>query len=364
MSARAKPWILELVPYKPGKPLEELERELGIRDSVKLASNENPLGPSPKAIAAITANAANVHRYPDGASFNLRAVLADRLDVPPDQLVFGNGSSELLELLAKVFLEPQAEIIYAWPSFAMYPIVAKGMGARTIQVPLTPDHVHDLEAMAAAVTDATSLVIVCNPNNPTGTGVGAAELDAFADALPDDVVLVIDEAYVEYARRDDFPNALAIVRRRPNTIVLRTFSKIYGLAGMRVGYSISDPGLAGLLDRSRHPFNVNLPAEIAACAALADDDHVERSRANNALGAEYLERELGKLGIRTWPTDANFMLAETGGGAYDELLRLGVIVRPMGGYEMPECVRITIGTPEENERLVKALRTTRERAAS
>lgn len=364
MTAKAKQWILDLEPYKPGKPIEELERELGIRDSVKIASNENPLGPSPKAIAATLASAASVHRYPDGASFNLRGALADRLDLPPEQFVFGNGSSELLELLAKVYLEPQAEIVYAWPSFAMYPIVAKGMGARTVEVPLTADHVHDLDAMAAAVTPATSLVIVCNPNNPTGTSVGAAELDAFADALPDDVVLVIDEAYVEYARRDDFPNALAIVRRRPNTIVLRTFSKIYGLAGMRVGYSISDPGLAGLLERSRHPFNVNLLAEIAACAALTDDEHVERSRANNAQGAEILESELAELGIRTWPTDANFLLAETGAGAYDELLRLGVIVRPMGGYDMPECVRISIGTPEENERLVKALRTLQERAAS
>jgi histidinol-phosphate aminotransferase len=364
MTNKAKRWILDLEPYKPGKPIEELERELGIRDSVKIASNENPLGPSPKAITAIGAAAANVHRYPDGASFNLRGALADRLDLPAEQFVFGNGSSEILELLAKVYLGPEAEIVYAWPSFAMYPIVAKGMGARTVEVPLTADHVHDLDAMAAAVTDATGLVIVCNPNNPTGTSVSASELDAFADELPADVILVIDEAYVEYARRDDFPNALAIVRRRPNTIVLRTFSKIYGLAGMRVGYSISDPEIAGLLERSRHPFNVNLLAEIAATAALSDADHVERSRANNAIGAETLERELGKLGIRTWPTDANFMLAETGPAAYEELLQLGVIVRPMGGYDMPECVRLSIGTPEENERLIKALQSIQERAAS
>ena len=363
MTAKAKAWILELEPYAPGKPIEELERELGIKDSVKLASNENPLGPSPKAIEAILDLAAGVHRYPDGACFALRAALSDRLGVPPDQLVFGAGSDELLELLAKVFLEPEGEIVYAWPSFAMYPIVAQGMGARAVQVLLTNDHVHDLDAMAAAVTDATRIVIVCNPNNPTGTSVGAAELERFAAALPEDVVLVIDEAYAEYARRPDFPDSLALVRNRPGTIVLRTFSKIYGLAGLRVGYSVSDVELAGLLERARHPFNVNLLAEAAASAALSDDAHVERSRENNARGAETLERELRALGIRTWPTDANFLLAETGAGIYQELLRLGVIVRPMGGFGLPDCVRITIGTPEENEKLVKALQTLRERAA-
>ena len=361
MSARIKPWILEIEPYSPGKPIEELERELGIRGSAKLASNENPLGPSPKAVDAIREHAAGVHRYPDGASFALRTALSDRLDVPPDQFVFGTGSDELLGLLAMVFLEPEGELVFAWPSFAMYPIYAKGMGARAVSVPLTESLVHDLPAMAAAVTDATRIVIVCNPNNPTGTSVGAEDLERFAASIPDDVVLVIDEAYVEYARRDDFPDALAMVRRRPNTIVLRTFSKIYGLAGLRVGYGISDRELAGVLERARHPFNVNLLAEVAARAALEDDAHVERSRENNALGAETLKRELGALGIRTWPTDANFLLAETGADSYDALLRLGVIVRPMAGFGLPDCVRITIGTPEENEKLVKALQTLRER---
>ena len=363
MSRAAKPWILEIEPYKPGKPIEELERELGIKDSVKLAANENPLGPSPRAVEAMRARAGQVNRYPDGACFELRAALADRLDLPGEQLVFGNGSSEILELLAKAFLGPENEIVYAWPSFAMYPILAKGMGARAVQVPLTPDHVHDLGAMLAAVTDATRIVIVCNPNNPTGTSVGAEALDRFADALAPDVVLVIDEAYGEYARRSDFPDALAIVRRRPNTVALRTFSKIYGLAGLRIGYGVMDRELASVLERARQPFNVNLMAEAAALAALDDTEHVERSRDTNARGLAMLEREFAAMGIRTWPSDANFFLAETGAGVFEALLPFGVIVRPLPGFGVTDCVRITVGTPAENEKLVKALATLRERGA-
>lgn len=359
MTAKVKPWILEVEPYEPGKPIGELERELGIRGTVKLASNENPLGPSPKAVEAVRRAVDGIHRYPDGASFGLRAALSEKLDVPGDHLVFGTGSDELLELLAKVYLEPGCEVVYAWPSFAMYPIVTLGMGAQGVSVPLTDDRVHDLDAMLAAVTDRTQFVIVCNPNNPTGTSVGAAAFDDFARALPRDVVLVVDEAYAEYARRSDFPDALAWVRRRPNTIVLRTFSKVYGLAGLRVGYGISDPGLAGMLERARHPFNVNLLGQVAACAALADDAHLARSRETNARGAEHLAAELAAMGIRTWPTDANFLMAETGPGVDEALLPLGVIVRGMAGFGLPGCIRVTIGTAEENERFLKALATVR-----
>lgn len=357
MTANVKPWILDLEPYVPGTPIDEVEREFGIRDAIKLASNENPLGPSPRALEAIHEAAADVNRYPDGSSFRLRDALSDKLDVPPDHLVFATGSSELLELLAKLFLGPQAEIVCPWPSFAMYPIVAQGMGARTVQVPLTADLEHDLDAMLAAVNERTQLVIVCNPNNPTGTSIGSAAFDRFAAALPADVILVIDEAYVEYARRDDFPDALGWVRRRPNTIVLRTFSKIYGLAGLRVGYSISDPDLAGFLERARHPFNVNLLAQAAACAALQDSDHVARSRQANCAGANALVRELDALGVRTWPTDANYVLVQAGDGAADALQRLGVIVRGLAGFGLPDCIRVTIGTPEENEKFVKAMAT-------
>jgi histidinol-phosphate aminotransferase len=359
LADRVKRHVAELEPYKPGKPIEALERELGIRDSIKLASNENPLGPSPKAVAALQRAAAGVHRYPDGASFRLRQALSGRLRVAPEQLVFGCGCDELLELVAKAFLGPGDEAVFAWPSFAMYPVVAQGMGADARRVPLDRDLVHDLPAMAAAVGPRTRVVIVCNPNNPTGTSVGAAAFDAFAAALPPDVVLVVDEAYREFAVRPDFPDSIAWLARRPGTVVLRTFSKLYGLAGVRVGYGVADPELAGYLERARHPFNVNLLAEEAALAALDDTEHVERTLAVTREGAATLARELGALGFEVTPTDANFVLVHAGAGAYDVLLRQGVIVRPMGGFGLPEHVRITIGTPAENERAVRALRALR-----
>lgn len=363
LAQRVKPFVAALTPYEPGKPIEEVQRELGLRDVVKLASNENPLGPSPKALAAIQAAAGGVHRYPDGKSFRLRHALAERLGVEPGQLVFGAGSDEIFELLAKAFLSEGDEVVFAWPSFAMYPIVTQGMGARAVRVPLDADLVHDLPALAAAVTARTRLVMVCNPNNPTGTSVGGAAFEAFARALPDDVVLAVDEAYMEYARRPDFPDALALVARRPATIVLRTFSKIYGLAGLRIGYGVAGPELAGYLERARHPFNVSLLGEVGALAALDDAEHVERARRVNDEGATFLTRELVALGYSVWPTDANFLLARTGAGTFERLLREGVIVRPMGAFGLPEHVRITIGTPEENERLVKALQRFREEGA-
>jgi histidinol-phosphate aminotransferase len=229
-------------------------------------------------------------------------------------------------------------------------------------VPLDADLVHDLPAMAAAIGERTRVVFVCNPNNPTGTSVGADAFDRFASALPEGVILVVDEAYFEYVRRDDFPDALGWVARRPGTAVLRTFSKIYGLAGLRVGYGVMDPELAGYLERARHPFNVNLLSEAAALAALDDVEHVERTLRVNREGAEDLSRELGALGIEVWPTDANFLLAKAGAGSYERLLREGVIVRPMAGFGLPEHVRITIGTPKENEKLIKALQKIREEA--
>jgi histidinol-phosphate aminotransferase len=350
-----KPHIRGLAPYEPGKPIEELERELGIRGSIKLASNENPLGPSPKAVQAIRDMAGGIHRYPDGASFTLRAELARRLGVSPKQLVFGCGGDEILELLAKTVIGPGDEVVYAWPSFAMYPIVIQGMGATGVPVPLTPDFVHDLDAMAAAVTDRTRVVMVCNPNNPTGTSVGAEAFDRFVAALPSDVVLAVDEAYFEFVRRSDYPDVVSLLARRPGTLILRTFSKIYGLAGIRIGYAICDEELASYLERARHPFNVNRLAEVAALAALGDDEHARRTLEINETGAEYLTAELGKLGIQTWPTDANFILAKTGAGVFDALLRKGVIVRPMKGFGLNEHVRISIGLPEENERFVKCL---------
>ena len=357
MSVRdlVKPHIRELSPYKPGKPMEELERELGITDSIKLASNENPLGPSPKAVAAIREAADQIHRYPDGASFKLRSKLATRLGVGEDQLVFGTGCDEVIELIAKTFIGPGDEVVYPWPSFAMYPIVVTGMGGTSVPVPLKADLDHDLDAMADAITDRTRVVMVCNPNNPTGVSFGADAFERFVARLPDDVLLAIDEAYFEFVRRDDFPNATALLAERPATIVLRTFSKIYGIAGVRIGYGITSPEVASYLERARHPFNVNLLAEAAAVAALDDDEHLDATLSLNASGGDYLRAELGKLGIETWPTDSNFVLARAGAGVYDALLQQGVIIRPMGGFGLDDCVRISIGLPEENERLIKAI---------
>jgi histidinol-phosphate aminotransferase len=357
-----KAHIRSLEPYKPGKPIEELERELGIEGAIKLASNESPIGPSPRAVAAVRDALASAHRYPDGASFALRRKLAARLGVEERQLVFGCGGDEILELVAKCVLGPGDECVFAWPSFAMYPIVVQGMGAAAVTVPLDANLVHDLDAMRRAVTPRTKLVFVCNPNNPTGTSVGAEAFDAFVASLPEDVVLAVDEAYFEFVRRGDFPDSLRWLTRRPGTLVLRTFSKIYGLAGLRVGYGVADPELASYLERARHPFNVNRLAEAAALAALDDQEHAERSRAVNAEGMAYLSRELPALGVAVWPSDANFLLAKLWAGAGDQLLREGIIVRPLAGFGMPEHVRISIGLPEENERLVKTLRRLRERA--
>ena len=355
-----KPWVAQLEPYVPGKPIEELERELGIEGAVKLASNENPLGPSPRAIEAIRRAAANVHRYPDGASFRLREALAARLGVARESLVFGCGADEILELVAKCFLGPGDECVYAWPSFAMYPIVVRGMGATPVAVPLDARLVHDLDAMAAAITERTRVVIVCNPNNPTGTGLAGAAFDRFAAALPPGVVLLIDEAYVDFSERPDRIDGLAWALRRPGTLSVRTFSKSAGLAGLRVGYAVADRELAGYLERARHPFNLNVLAEVAALAALDDREHLARTLQVNREGLAYLTRELAALGIETWPSEANFLLAKPGPGVYERLLRKGIIVRPLAGFGMPEHVRITIGTAEQNEGLVKALRDLRE----
>jgi histidinol-phosphate aminotransferase len=335
--------------------MEELERELGISDSIKLASNENPLGPSPKAVEAMRKAADTIHRYPDGASFALRARLADRLGVAENQLVFGTGADEILELIAKTVIGPGDEVVYGWPSFAMYPIVVRGMGGTPVPVPLDDSFTYDLDAILEAVTPRTKVVMICNPNNPTGTSVGSAAFERFLGKLPNDVVLAVDEAYFEFVRRKDFPDVVSILGTRPGTIVLRTFSKVYGLAGIRIGYGIADAGFASYLERARHPFNVNKLAEVAALAALDDDEHARKTLKLNESGIEYLTAELGRLGIETWPTDANFLLAKTGAEVFEKLLQSGVIIRPMKGFGLPDHVRISIGTPSENERFIKAL---------
>lgn len=350
------PHIRELAPYQPGKPMEELERELGIESSIKLASNENPLGPSPKAIEALHSRIKEVNRYPDGACFELRARLSKKLGVTEGQLVFGCGGDEILELWMKTFVAPGDEVVMPWPSFAMYPIVVKGMGGKVVNVPLRDDFSHDLDAMLDAITDRTKMVFVCNPNNPTGTSIGSKAFAAFIERVPRHVLIAVDEAYYEFVRSEDFPRSLEMFEQHPEMMVLRTFSKIYGLAGIRIGYGIAHEEVIGYIERARHPFNVNRLAEFAALAALDDDEHVRKTLEINAMGIDYLTRELTALGFDVAPTDTNFLLANTGAHVYDELLRRGVIVRPMGGFGLPDHVRISIGLPEENERLVKALR--------
>jgi len=348
--------IRSLRPYEPGKPIEEVERELGIANSVKLASNENPLGPSPKALEALGNLGPRVNRYPDGACFALRGRLSERMNLAPEQLIFGCGGDEILELLAKTFLGPGDRVALPWPSFAMYPLVVQGMGAEAVPVPLTDDMQHDLAGLAKAAHEGVKMVFLCNPNNPTGTSFGADALAEFVASIPEDVIVVIDEAYCEYAARPDFPDSLALIAERPATLALRTFSKIYGLAGLRVGYGISDPEVIGFLDRARHPFNVNVLAEAAALAALDDDEHARKTHEMNRSGIEYLSRELEALGYRVWPSDANFILVETGAPGYvDALLRRGVIVRPLSGFGLATHIRVSVGTAAENEALIKAL---------
>ena len=352
-----RPWLHSLEPYPPGKPIDELEREYGVSDSIKLASNENPLGPSPRALAALQAALGDVHRYPDGSCYHLRRALARKLRVSPDSLVFGNGSNEIIELVVRTFLHAGEEAVMADQAFVIYRMLVQAQGGRAITVPLR-NFTHDLEAMADAITPATRLVFLANPNNPTGTIVFREQWQEFLAAVPRDVVIVMDEAYFEYVEDPRYPDGLSDVGGDHLLIVLRTFSKIYGLAGLRVGYGVAHPAIIDLLNRLRAPFNVNTLAQVAALAALDDDAHVERTRQVNREGMAFLTAAFAELGLECVPSWANFILVRVGNAArlYDQLLRRGVIVRPVPVYGFPEHVRVTVGTAAENERLVTALR--------
>ena len=351
-----RPWLHSLEPYPPGKPIDELEREYGVRDSIKLASNENPLGPSPKALAAVRTALADVHRYPDGSCYHLRRALARKLRVAPEAVLFGNGSNELIELIVRAFLHAGEEAVMADQAFVIYRMLVQAQGGRGIIVPLR-NFTHDLEAMAEAITPATRLVFLANPNNPTGTIFFREQWEEFLAALPPEVIVVMDEAYAEFVEDPRYPEALADLRGDHPLIILRTFSKIYGLAGLRVGYAVAHPDIIDLLNRLRAPFNVNTLAQVAALAALDDDEHVERTRQVNREGMAYLREAFDGLGLEQVPSWANFILVKVGNAAryYDTLLRLGVIVRPVPVYGFPEHVRVTVGTQAENERLVRAL---------
>jgi len=358
------PHIRDLAPYVPGKPVEELERELGIASAVKLASNESPIGPSRRAVEAIFAAAENLNRYPDDSCFALRDALAKHLCIRTDQLCFAGGSDGILELLAKCFLAPGDEALFPWPSFAMYPIMTKGAGATPVQVPLDPEYRADVGALLRAVTPKTRLLVLANPNNPTGTSIGAAEFERLVRELPERVVLVADEAYLAFVRRPDFPDSVAALAQRETLVVLRTFSKGHALAGLRIGYAIARPELIGYLERARHPFIVNSLAQVAAAAALADTAHSARIAKLTHEGIAQLENGLRQLGIRFAPTDANFLLIEVGQGAdalQGRLERHGVITRPLGGFGLSTHLRVSVGTREENERFLAALAAERKR---
>jgi histidinol-phosphate aminotransferase len=347
-----------LQPYVPGKPVEELERELGVTNAIKLASNENPLGPSPKALAAAQAALSDIARYPDGGGFALKRALAARLRVDAGQITLGNGSSDVIEFAARIFLAPGDEAVYSQHAFAMYPIITQAIGARGVQVPAR-DWGHDLEAMARALTARTKLVFITNPNNPTGTWLGREALRGFLERVPARVMVVLDEAYCEYVHEPDYPDGIGWLADFPNLIVARTFSKVYGLAGLRVGYGVSSAAVADLLNRVRPPFNVNSPAMAAAVAALDDAEHLKKTQQTNADGMRQLTQGFRALGMPYIPSVGNFVCVEVGEAARvnERLLRAGVIVRPVANYGMPHHLRVTVGLPEENERFLRALTT-------
>jgi histidinol-phosphate aminotransferase len=361
--ALAAPGVRGLAPYVPGKPIADLQREYGIDDVVKLASNENPLGSSPLAIAAMRRVLAEQMLYPDGNGYVLRRELARHHQVDIDRITLGNGSNDVLCLLAQAFLTPDAEVVVSQYAFAIYALAAQATGAVVRTAPALPaqstmPYGHDLEAMAALVSSRTRLVFIANPNNPTGSWLGAKPLQEFLQRLPVSTLTVIDEAYFEYARRCGVPDASVWLDQFPRLVVTRTFSKAYGLAGLRVGYALAHAGVADLLNRVRQPFNVNSMALEAAAAALCDQQHVARGVATAAQGIRQISAGCKLIGLRVLPSAGNFVLADFGRPAlpvYEKLLAAGIIVRPMSGYGLPNFLRITVGTATENQRLLTAL---------
>jgi histidinol-phosphate aminotransferase len=350
-------YVLAINPYVPGKPVEELERELGIAHSVKLASNENPVGPSPAAVDAIGKALSDINRYPDGSGYHLKKVLSERLSVSDDEIILGNGSNELVDIAVRTFMTNSDEAVMATPSFVVYSMAVQSVGGVCVQVPLK-NHAHDLDAMAAAVTPRTRMLFIANPNNPTGTINKKDEFDRIMADMPDDLIVVVDEAYFEYVSDPDYADSMRYLHSDRNILILRTFSKIYGLAGLRLGYGISKKDIISCMNKLREPFNTSSVAQKAAIAALGDEEHLRRSREVNEGGKEYLYRNLKEMGVAHVPTEANFvyMSVPDAPALYEKMLRRGVIVRPMG----PDSIRVTIGLPEENRRFVEALRQTAE----
>ena len=355
---RVPAYVRAIAAYQPGKPISELARELGLKPGgiVKLASNENPLGASPRALAAARAALDEMGRYPDGNGFDLKAAIADEFKVETGRIVLGNGSNDVLELAARTFLAPGASAVYAQHAFAVYPLVTQATGAAGIEVPARAFG-HDLEAMAAAIRSDTRVVFIANPNNPTGTWIAPDEILGFLRKLPADVLVVLDEAYTEYLEPQLRGDSVGWLEQFPNLLVCRTFSKAYGLAGLRVGFGLAHPAVADLMNRVRQPFNVSSIAQAAAIAALADHDFVQRSRMLNSRGMDLLTAGFQRLGLSWIPSRANFVAVRVGRGAevFQKLLRQGVIVRPISGYGLPEYLRVSIGTEAENTRFLTAL---------
>ncbi len=364
MSQQATAAIQKLMPYQPGKPISELARELGLETIVKLASNENPLGTNPKVQVVIRENLAELTRYPDGNGFELKRAIAAKLNVEITQVTLGNGSNDILDLLARTFLSTESESIFSEYAFAVYPISTQAVGATANISPASSGgewvaYGHDLDAMLARINDKTGIIFVANPNNPTGTWFGRQQLETFLAAVPPQVVVVLDEAYFEYVDDPDYPDAVSYLAQYPNLVVTRTFSKAHGLAGLRVGYSVSSAEVADLLNRVRQPFNVNSLALLAAETALGDDLYLEETKRLNQQGVEQLSSALTAQGLSVIPSAGNFICVDMGAPAmpiYEGLLKQGVIVRPVGNYGLPNHLRISVGSEAENQFFIDALK--------
>jgi len=348
--------VTKLQPYVPGKPIEELERELGISNIVKLASNENPLGPSDKVLDALSQASKDITRYPDGNGFSLKSALAKKYQLSADQITLGNGSNDVLELIARAFVTPADEVLLSQHAFAVYPLITQAIGAKEVIAPAR-DYGHDLSAMSTLISERTKLIFIANPNNPTGTYLEAAELEAFIAQVPETTLVVLDEAYVEYGEQD--VDSIDCLAKYPNLIITRTFSKAYGLAGLRVGYALSNPEIADLLNRIRQPFNVNSFALAAASVALKDDDYIVRTKQLNDAGMAQLVDGLKALGLASIPSKGNFITVDVqknGDAVFADLLQQGVIVRPVTNYGLPKHIRVSIGLKSDNQRFLDALK--------
>lgn len=350
--------IKNIVPYPPGKPIEELERELGITGSIKIASNENPLGPSKKALKAVQEKLSDINRYPDGSCYYLKEKLSKKLGLGMDNLIFGNGSSEIIEFILRTFVQPDEEVITSEKTFVIYKIVSKVVDAKFTEIPLKNGFYYDLKAIKDAITDKTRVIFLSNPNNPTGTMFGQEEFDEFIHDIRDDIIIALDEAYIEYVSENEKIDAIGYINDK-NIIIMRTFSKIYGLAGLRIGYGIGYSELINYLGKIRAPFNVNSIAQVAALAALDDDEHVTASIDLNNTGIKYLYSQFDKMGLEHVKTYTNFIMVNVKGSGhelYENMLKDGVIVRSMKNYGLDDYIRVTVGTKEENERFIDSLK--------